>query len=196
MDRDDLHLVPRSELAAILDFLGDPARRGVLLLGEPGTGKTTLLATAAQELSRQGRPAFGVTLGSVRYAGELGARALSAIAASPYKDAVDVERTLSTSTGDLPLAETAAILNRASVRLRSPVLLMDALDESVFPSRVASAIEQLSLELDADWKFVVASRLDAAEGLHRLRTPWTRSPMRSLRCKTCSKRSPASPGHS
>jgi len=169
MDREDLHLVPRRELAAILDYLKDPALRGVLVLGKPGTGKTTLLAMAAQELSSQGRPVFGVPLGSVRYPGDLGVRMVNAIAASPYKDAVDVERTLRSSHGDVPLTETAAILNRASARLPSPVLLMDALDESVFPSRVASAIEQLSLELD-DWKFVVASRLGAAEELRRLRS--------------------------
>ena len=169
MDREDLHLVPRRELAAILDNLKGPALRGVLLLGEPGTGKTTLLAMAAQELSSQGRPVFEIPLGSVRYPGDLGVRLLNAIAASPYKDAVDVERTLRSSHGDVPLTETAAILNRASARLPSPVLLMDALDESVFPNRVASAIEQLSLELD-DWKFVVASRLGAAEELRRLRS--------------------------
>lgn len=66
------------------------------------------------------------------------------------------------------MPETAAILNRASVRLQSPVLLMDALDESVFPSWVSSAIAQLSQELDIDWKFVVASRLRSAEELRRL----------------------------
>ncbi|HEX2317512.1 MAG TPA: ATP-binding protein [Streptosporangiaceae bacterium] len=76
-------IVPRRELAAILNYLRDPALRGVLLLGEPGTGKTTLLAMAAQELSRQGRPVFGVRLADVRHAGDLGARVLTAISASP-----------------------------------------------------------------------------------------------------------------
>ena len=169
MDRDDLHLVPGPELVAVLDYLGDPASPGVFLLGGPGTGKTTLLIMVGQELSRQGRPVFGVSLRGMRYPGDLGVLVLGAIAASPYKAAVDVARTVRSSKGDVPLMETAAILHRARARLRSPVLLMDALDESVYPDRLASAIEELSLELDTDWKFVVASRQEAAAAVRLLR---------------------------
>jgi hypothetical protein len=64
------------------------------------------------------------------------------------------------------LAEAAASLKRASDRLSSPVLLLDALDESVHPGRMASAIEQVSLELD-DWKFVVATRRESASQIRR-----------------------------
>lgn len=73
-----------------------------------------------------------------------------------------------TSSGSPDLAEMAADLKHASVGLASPVLLVDGLDESAYPGRIASAIEQLSLELDK-WKFVVSARSETARQTRHLR---------------------------
>lgn len=170
MDQDDSHLVLRPEFGEILGCLDDPSLQGVLLLGEPGSGKTTLLAMLARELARQGQSVCVVDLKDLRYPGELGLRVLEAIGHSPHPYTVDVVRTLRSSSRDVPLSETAALLNRIGPTLTAPVLVMDGLDESVFPRQVASAIQQLSRQLDDDWKFLVASRLGPAQGVLRLRS--------------------------
>lgn len=167
MHRDGLQLVPRPELAELLAHLERPALRGTLLLGEPGSGKTTLLAMAADELTRRGRAVFAVSLSGMRYPGDLGTGLLNAVAASIYGETVDVKRTLRSSQGAPQLDEAAAILGLATARLPSPVLLLDALDESAYPGRMASAVEQLNLELDG-WELVVATRSDTAREFRNL----------------------------
>jgi hypothetical protein len=181
--RDGSQLIPRREFAELLEHLNNPAWRGVLLLGDPGAGKTTLLAMVGEELPRRGRLVLGVSLGGVRDSGGLGARVLDAAERRPHaavdfglrigplsggapglpdaEDADEFDRTVRSSAGSRSLAEAAARLNRASGRLPSPVLLLDGLDESVYPGRLASAIEELSLELNG-WKFVVSMTPEAA----------------------------------
>ena len=162
MDLEDLHLVQRRELAQILHHLNDTESLGVLLLGAPWTGKTTLLRIVEEELKSNGRAVFFVSFRNLHDTGELGTRVLDAIAATPFKDIDDIGRTLRTSAGAPPLHEVAEILRRAGARMPSPVLMLDAIDESAYPQRMASAVEELTLVLDG-WKFVVSSSPDVAE---------------------------------
>lgn len=181
MHRDDWHLILPPEFADILGQLDVARSRGVLLLGVPGSGKTTMLAAVASELMRQGRAVFRVDLRGMRDPGELGARVLNLARRWPQTEAVDLtaeydaireggttlpafsadtagyDRTVRSSAGSPSLAEAIAGLKQAGDGMPSPVLLLDALDESVYPGRMASAIEQLSRELD-DWQFVVTAR--------------------------------------
>lgn len=158
MERGSPHLIPPRELDQVLEHLDDPRSGGVLLLGEAGTGKTALLNMVYEALAHRGRAVFRVGLGSLREAGELGAAVLDAVAASRYMSSVaNVERTLRSSSRDVPLSESASILHLANLRLWRPVLLLDALDEVPYPGRMLSGIEELSIEL-TDWKLVVASR--------------------------------------
>jgi hypothetical protein len=187
MDRDGLQLIPRPEFEEVLAQLDAPASRGVLLLGDFGSGKTTMLAWLAEELNRRGRAVFGVPLDGIRDPGDLGARVLNAVERWPQIDTLAFEeckhaltdipdaltayresdRTVRSSAGSASLAEAAAGLKRASKHLTSPVLLLDDLDAAVYPGRMASAIEQLSLELEG-WKFVLSSRPEAASQIRHL----------------------------
>jgi NACHT domain len=166
MDLEDPPFVRRRELAELLYYLNDLESRGVLLLGVAGAGKTALLRMVEGELKRQGRAVFFVSFRHLRYPGELGTHVLDAIAASPFTDADGSGRTLRTSAGAPPLQEAAAILRHAGARMPSPVLLFDGLDESVYPLRMAAAVEELSLALDG-WKLVVASRPAAVAEIGR-----------------------------
>jgi NACHT domain len=167
MDPEDLHLVQRPELGEVMYYLNDTESLGVLLLGAPWSGKTTLLRMVEEVLKKQGHAVFFVSFVGLRYPGELGGQVLDAIAASPFKEADDdIGRTLRTSTGAPPLREAAAILRRAGVRLPSPVLLFDGLDESVDPPRMAAAVEELGLALHG-WKLVVSSRPAAVAEIRR-----------------------------
>ena len=58
MDPEDLPLVPRRALAELLYVLNDTESLRVLLLGDPGIGKTSLLRMVEEEMERQGRAAF------------------------------------------------------------------------------------------------------------------------------------------
>ena len=166
-DPEDLHLVQRRELGELVYYLNDTESLGVLLLGAPWSGKTTLLRMVEEVLKKQGRAVFFVSFLGLRYPGELGGQVLDAIAASPFKEADDdIGRTLRTSTGAPALSEAAAILRRVGARLPSPVLLFDGLDESVDPPRMAAAVEELSLALDG-WKLVVSSRPEAVAEIGR-----------------------------
>jgi hypothetical protein len=167
VDSEDLPFVWRREVGELLYYLSDtesrgaPGASGVLLFGAPGAGKTTLLRLVEEELKKQGRAVFFVSFYELRDPGELGSLVLNVVAASPFIDAEIVGRTRRTSSGAPPLREAAAILRHAGFRMRSPVLLLDALDESVYPQRMAAAIEELSLALGG-WKLVVSSRPEAA----------------------------------
>jgi hypothetical protein len=166
VDLEDPRLIRRRELAELLYYLNDTESQGVLLLGTAGTGKTTLLHMAQEELKKQRRAVFFVGFRGLRDAGELGARVLDAVAASSVKDADNIGRTLRTSAGAPPLQEAAAILRHADAWMQSAVLLFDALDESADPLRMAAAVEELSLALD-HCKLVVSSRPTAVAEIRR-----------------------------
>ena len=140
--------------------------RGVLLLGAAGIGKTSLLRILEGALDDRGSAAFYVSLQGLRDPGELASRVVDAIEASRFEDAIAGERTIRSSAGAPSLDETAEVLREAGLRLESPVLLIDGLDEAAYPLRAAAAVEQLSELLD-DWKFVVASRRTSIGGLGR-----------------------------
>ncbi|MFE6848624.1 AAA family ATPase [Streptomyces sp. NPDC057686] len=146
----------RPELIDLLHLLDnpDPDRRGVLLLGDPGAGKTVLLQQLEAELRRQGRAAFLVSLRDVNV-DDLPARIMSKIA--QVADFFEVERTLRASGGG-SLRQTAAALNQIANQLPAPVLLLNNLDQSGYPQRTAAAVEELSHGLDG-WRIVLASRL-------------------------------------
>jgi hypothetical protein len=160
MQRGDLRLVPRPELAHIMARLADPAYRGVLLLGEAGTGKTTLLAMVGDELRVQERAVTSISLAGLRDAGEIGRRMLE-----QYADP-GIARTLRSSAGGPSLDEAATILKRSSSALSRPIVLLDGLDEAPYASRMAGAIEQLIYQLEG-WQFVVTSGQEAAGVLRR-----------------------------
>ena len=145
------------ELTQLLGLLDDEVTRGVLLLGEAGAGKTSFLRVTENELNSRGRAAFFVTLRDVTHSGEVGDRIMDAIRRSRFKDSIGDERMLRSSAGAPYLSDTVEILQSASARLPSPVLLLDALDESYYPSRIAAAVVELNLGL-TDWHLVVASR--------------------------------------
>ena len=165
MDPEDLPLVPRRALAELLYVLNDTESLRVLLLGDPGIGKTSLLRMVEEEMERQGRAAFFVSCRNLRYPGELGNQILKIIAASAYKSKFDIrniQRTLRSSAGAPPLREAAAILLHGSAQISSPTLLLDDLDESTDPPQIAAAVEELSLYLE-DWRIIVSSRPTIAE---------------------------------
>jgi hypothetical protein len=159
-----MHLVPRRELGQVLERLDAPGSRGVLVLGEAGTGKSTLLKMISRDLAARGQTVLQVPLTSVREAGSLGERVLDAIASSPYRGAFDVGRTVQGSAGGPSLPEAVQIAR--SIPLEAPVLLLEDLDEAPYPGRMATAIAQLSSGL-RDWKFIVTSRREGAEELRR-----------------------------
>lgn len=157
MGREPSPLIHRRELEEVLFALDDPLTRGLLVLGGAGSGKTSLLRLVEHRLELSEREAFFVSLKGLGPPGEVAARVIAAIERSRFSDAIAGERTIRSSAGAEPLANAAQILRRAGRQLRSPVLLLDALDESDYPLGAASAVEELSTLLDG-WKFVVASR--------------------------------------
>ena len=113
-----------------------------------------LLRQLEAELQRQGRAVFVVGMAHLSD-GDLAAWILGEIT-SAMADVFDVERTIRAS-GGRSLRQSAAVLNSFAERLQAPVLLLDGLDESRYPQRTASAVEELSHALDR-WRLVVASR--------------------------------------
>src|SRR5215471_3355375 len=158
MDQESLHFVQRRELEELLFYLDDRDSPGALLLGPPGTGKTTLLRMAEERLKKQERAVFFVNFRALGGdPGEIGTLILDSISRSPFNEVGDIRRILRTSAGAAPIRETAEILRNVGRRLPFPVLLFDALDESVNPPRMAAAVEQLSRALEG-WKIVLSSR--------------------------------------
>jgi GTPase SAR1 family protein len=130
---------------------------GVLLVGGPGSGKTVLLRMLEQDLVARGRAAFLITLRDLRDPGDLGDRIVKAVAGSPFKRAATRLRTVRSSAGAAPLSEAATMLRELGRRLPAPILLLDGLDESPYPLRMATAVEELSYRLTR-WHIVVSSR--------------------------------------
>jgi energy-coupling factor transporter ATP-binding protein EcfA2 len=149
--------VPRDEFYRLMDYLSEPASRGVLLVGAPGTGKTSLLRMAEAELKRQDQTVFFVSLADRVDPRELGTRILDEVTASGFDIGPALARTLRSSARRQSLKETTAILRELGKQMHEPVLLLDALDETVRTSRLSAEVEELSLTLKG-WKLVVASR--------------------------------------
>jgi hypothetical protein len=156
----DLRLVPRPELAHIMARLADPACRGVLVLGEPGTGKTTLLTSLAAELRVQERGSALISLARFDDAGEVGERLLEL-----YGDS-RADRTLRSSSGAPALDEAVTLLRDSPPGPGRPAVLLDGLDEAPYPSRLAGGIEQLISQLEG-WQFVVSARQESVAELRR-----------------------------
>ena len=146
---------PRRELTDILRRLDSPDRVGVLVLGDPGSGKTVLLQQLAAELQRQGRAVVAVDLLHIPD-DNLGALILGGLPPGVADD-LDAEGTMIRGSARSSLRQSVAVLNRAAERLQAPVLLLDALDESPYPQRTAADVEELSRALRG-WQVVVASR--------------------------------------
>jgi hypothetical protein len=157
--------IRRREVDELLGYLDDADSRGVFLLGPWGSGKTSILLMVEQDLKQQNRTAIFVSLHGLRDPGDLGTQILDAVEGSIMID-LDGERTLRTSAGSPSLREAAALLSRTVHSKPAPVLLLDALDESTYPSRIAAAVQELSLWLNG-WKIVVASRLGPASDVGR-----------------------------
>lgn len=155
-----------AELHSLLGYLRDSETQGILLIGSGGIGKTTLLRMAEVELRREHRDVFFVPLANLVDPGELGSRILAEVATSSPTDVEATARTVQTSAGAPSLREIRAILRRLGARMSSPVLLLDGLDETVSPGRVASVVEELSFAL-GDWKLVVSSRRAAVAEFSR-----------------------------
>lgn len=149
--------VLREEFYRFMDYLSDPASRGVLLVGGPWTGKTTLLRMAEAELKRRDRTVFFVSLANRVDPREVGTRILDEVRAAGFDIAPALMRTRRSSTRRRSLKEATVILRELGEQMHAPVLLLDALDEAVRPSRLGAEVEELSLTLKG-WKLVVASR--------------------------------------
>ncbi|WP_324605101.1 ATP-binding protein [Streptomyces sp. NRRL S-87] len=150
----------RPELIDLLANLDTPNRRGVLVLGNPGVGKTVLLQQLERELQRQGRAAFLISLRDIDL-DDLSALIMNEITQVVDASEVETERTIRASGGDR-LRQTTAALNQVADRLSAPVLLLDGLNESGYPQRMAAAVEELSHGLEG-WRLVLTSRLDGLE---------------------------------
>ena len=157
-------LIRRREVSGTLDFLDDPEYRGVLLIGSRGYGKSAILYMVREELKRQGRAAFLISVASLGDPGDLGREVLRELATSSFAE--DDVRTLRTSAGAPSLQETAGILRRLGARMSAPVLLLDDIDASLTPSRMIAALQELSLALKG-WKFVATSQRPIASELGR-----------------------------
>ncbi|MGW4640925.1 P-loop ATPase, Sll1717 family [Sphaerisporangium sp. NPDC004334] len=147
---------PRRELTDLLRRLDSPHRVGVFVLGGPAAGKTVLLHQLAAELQRQGRAVVAVKLFFDPSDDDLGARILGELPPGVAGD-LDAEGRMIRGSARSSFGQNAAMLNLAAERLQAPVLLLDALDESPYPQRMAAAVEELSRALRG-WWIVVASR--------------------------------------
>lgn len=165
MAEQDPRFIRRRALDELLRRVSDPNVNRVMLLGETGSGKTTLLRMLERKLRLQGRAVFFIGLHGLRDPGELGSRVLDAVEASSIRGTMRLPRTLRTSAGAPALRDAARVLRGA--HLMAPVLLLDGLDDSLEPSRMAAAVEELALLLE-DWGIVVSSRTTLAAALPRL----------------------------
>lgn len=150
----------RRELSYVLEQLERKNPSRVLVLGSGGSGKTTLMFMLRDELRRQGRSAFFVSVGGMSRPGELGGRVLDAVTEFAPVEIIR-GRMLRSSTGSLPVSEVVRVLREADDRLTQPILILDALDGASDPMGTASALEELSRAL-GDWQVVVSSRPNAA----------------------------------
>ncbi len=149
--------VARDILPVVLAALSDIGSGRVCIVGPPGSGKTVLLRTLQAQLAREGRDVFFVSSSGVGSEQDLALAIMAAIDHSPHAATVNSERTLRSSAGGVLLPETASLLRSAATVLQSPVLIIDALDEAVYPGRIAVAINVLGSAL-GEWGIAVAIR--------------------------------------
>lgn len=161
LESNDELVVERPELRELLKVLGGRSYGAVQVIGGPGVGKTVLLHMAGTALARNDRSAFFVSCRDVRTADDLGAAIVAEVHAAGFELNSVPGSTVRSSAGGPNLREAIWMLNEAQTRLRRPVLLVDGLDEAAYPTRLASGIEQLVLELDG-WMVVVSTRPEAA----------------------------------
>lgn len=139
----------------VLTCLDDPDRRGAFVLGEWGTGKSTLLRAVRFQLLDQQRPAFLVQLSEVSDGD------LAWLIYNVLRERISLprEQIVRGSRQYLPFGQLAALMNQVADGPQRPVLLLDDLDRALYPDRMVAAIEALSRDLDG-WQLVVASRSD------------------------------------
>ena len=138
--------------------------RGVLILGQPGIGKTSLLRLAQSDLVARGHTPFFIRLLETRDERDLGSLVLRTVLRSPLVKARGDSLPSRSSVGEASIDEVVVALRSTAPNVQSPILLLDGLDEAPLPLRVASVIEALSRQLD-EWKIVVSSRLHASTRL-------------------------------
>lgn len=143
----------RREFSNLLHSLDNSDSRGILVLGPSGMGKTVLLKQLEAELQRQGRGVLHVYLRAIGV-DDLSVRITSE--GTQLVDAFEADRTVRASGSGL-LRQGAEVLNKVGEHLRSPVLVLDGLDESHVPQQMAGAVEELSHALSG-WRIVVAAR--------------------------------------
>jgi energy-coupling factor transporter ATP-binding protein EcfA2 len=148
--------VLRSSLREALERLEREDSRGILVLGDPGTGKSTLLRMLSQTMRQQGRSAFYVPLSNVGRPGQVAGRILQTVAsASP--GLLAGSRMLQSSAGVPPMSEVLDELRRAGDQLTRPALILDGLDESADPAGTVSTVAEVSRALTG-WQLVIGSR--------------------------------------
>ncbi|MFI5495251.1 P-loop ATPase, Sll1717 family [Actinoplanes sp. NPDC051859] len=157
--------VRRREVSEIFALLEKKVPARVLVLGSPGSGKTTLMYMLQDELRQRGRSSFYVPVGGMRLPGQLGGRVLSAVGNSSPKDVLVTGRIVQSSAGVVSVSEVVEVLQRAEVHLTRPVLILDEVDAAADPMGTVSAIEEISKALPG-WQIVVSTRkAGARQGL-------------------------------
>lgn len=144
----------QTELSELLEAIDDDANRVILVVGEPRTGKTTLLRAAYQELRRSTSttPIFvnGMELTGIH---ALGAAVIREIGHERNAKGLPAIRPSSRKSFD----ESVRDIWSVSPELDRPVLLLDAVENLGTPARLDSPIGELVQRLP-QWRFVIAVR--------------------------------------
>jgi GTPase SAR1 family protein len=141
----------------LLQALDESVGYGILLVGQAGSGKTSVLRLLEKDLVGRGTPAFYVPFRLMREDADLGALVSDIVADSPFGAGVGGSREVRTSRGGVSMYETAQLLNRLGNPDHPAVLLLDGLDEAPLPERVTRNLVELT-ELLKGWRMVVTSR--------------------------------------
>jgi len=101
-ERDDWAPIRRRVNDELLYALDGPDTRGLLLVGDPASGKSVVLLVAMKDLEARGRPVFLISLAALRDPSDLGRVLVTAIEAAGVPDISlpsDAGRVLRSSAG-------------------------------------------------------------------------------------------------